>query len=273
MATGENPGAADAAGVAVVPLRIGCVMFGCAMAALAGAYLTLVFVPSWSEGITAGRGWIAIALVIFAAYRPIRVAVSAFFFGLITAFGFTAQLWGWDVPSAFLSSLPYVATLVIMLVPVWITLKGRRTDRPAALVFHIIVKNVEGSRPKRRLPSPIAARTAQDPEVVRSAARDFEPDAEERRCEGPARAQEVELGDGVPVVYQDRVGLAHCLVPRRSYPVPRAQDDRPLQRNFTLPRWERRTRVRCQECQEHAVCPVLQHVICPVDGALQGGAS
>lgn len=133
MAIGENPGAADAAGVAVIPLRIGCVMFGCVMAALAGAYLTLVFVPSWSEGITAGRGWIAIALVIFAAYRPIRVAISAFFFGLITAVGFTAQLWGWDVPSAFLSSLPYVATLVIMLVPVWITLKGRRTDRPAAL--------------------------------------------------------------------------------------------------------------------------------------------
>jgi simple sugar transport system permease protein len=133
LAVGENPGAADATGIAVVPMRMGCVTFGCIMASLAGAYLTLVFVPSWSEGMTAGRGWIAIALVIFAAYRPIRVALAAFFFGLITAFGFTAQTWGWTVPSAFLSSLPYLATLVIMTIPVWIVLKGKRTDRPAAL--------------------------------------------------------------------------------------------------------------------------------------------
>lgn len=132
-AVGENPGAADATGIAVVPMRIGCVVFGCMMSSLAGAYLTLVFVPAWSEGITAGRGWIALALVIFAAYRPIRVAVAAFFFGLITAFGFTAQTWGWTIPSAFLSALPYAATLIIMLLPVWFTFKGKRTDRPAGL--------------------------------------------------------------------------------------------------------------------------------------------
>jgi len=133
LATGENPGAADATGIAVVPIRIACVTFGCVMAACAGAYLTLVFVPSWSDGITAGRGWIAIALVIFARYRPIRVVVASFFFGLITAFGFTAQTWGWSIPSAFLSALPYLATLIIMLSPVWITARGKRTDRPASL--------------------------------------------------------------------------------------------------------------------------------------------
>lgn len=133
LAVGENPGAADATGIAVVSLRMGCVVFGCMMAALAGAYLTLVFVPSWSEGMTAGRGWIAIALVIFAAYRPIRLVVAAFFFGLISAFGFTAQTWGWTVPSAFLSSLPYLATLIIMIIPVWFTVKGKRSSRPAGL--------------------------------------------------------------------------------------------------------------------------------------------
>ncbi len=133
LAIGENPGAADATGISVLPLRAGCVVFGCIMASLAGAYLTLVFVPSWSDGMTAGRGWIAIALVIFAAYRPIRVAASAFFFGLITAFGFTAQTWGWDVPSALLSALPYIATLMIMLIPVWVTLKSRQSGRPASL--------------------------------------------------------------------------------------------------------------------------------------------
>ncbi len=133
LATGENPAAADAAGISVVTIRFGCVMFGCVMSALAGAYLTLVFVPSWSEGMTAGRGWIAIALVIFAAYKPIKVAVAAFFFGLIMALGYTAQTWGWNIPSAFLSSLPYLATLAIMLIPVWIRLKGRRTHRPEGL--------------------------------------------------------------------------------------------------------------------------------------------
>lgn len=133
LAVGENPGAADATGIAVLPLRFGCVIFGCVMAACAGAYLTLVFVPSWSEGMTAGRGWIAIALVIFAAYRPIRVAFAAFLFGLISAFGFSAQTWGWTIPSAFLSALPYLATLVIMLIPVWISRKGNRNERPAAL--------------------------------------------------------------------------------------------------------------------------------------------
>ena len=133
LAVGENPSAAAATGIAIVPLRIACVTFGCVMSALAGAYLTLVFVPSWSEGITAGRGWIAIALVIFAAYKPVRVAIAAFFFGLITAFGFTAQTWGWAVPSALLSALPYLATLFIMVIPMWSATRSRSAARPAAL--------------------------------------------------------------------------------------------------------------------------------------------
>ncbi|PHS03713.1 MAG: ABC transporter permease [Blastopirellula sp.] len=133
LAVGENPNAADATGISVVPLRMACVVFGCTMAALSGAYLTLVFVPSWSEGITAGRGWIAIAMVIFAAYRPIRVTVSAFMFGLIVAVGFSAQTWGWNVPSAFLSALPYLVTLAFMVFPVWVKITGYRNARPEGL--------------------------------------------------------------------------------------------------------------------------------------------
>jgi len=78
---GENPAAVDAAGVAVVPLRLACVTFGSVMAPLSGAFLTLVFVPTWSDGITPGPGWIAFAMVVFAAYLPMRVALFALLFG------------------------------------------------------------------------------------------------------------------------------------------------------------------------------------------------
>jgi general nucleoside transport system permease protein len=127
---GENPAAADAAGVPVVALRCLCVTFGGMMASLSGAYLTLVLVPTWSEGLTGGRGWITLALVIFAGYRPLRLAVASFGFGLITAAGFSAQVAGVPVNSAFLSALPYVATLSIMLVAGH---RARRTSRPAGL--------------------------------------------------------------------------------------------------------------------------------------------
>jgi simple sugar transport system permease protein len=100
------------------------------MAALSGAYLTLVLVPTWSEGLTGGRGWITLALVIFAGYRPLRLAVAAFGFGLITALGFSAQVSGIPVNSAFLSALPYLATLSIMLASGHRT---RRSVRPAGL--------------------------------------------------------------------------------------------------------------------------------------------
>jgi len=129
-AVGENPAAADAAGLPVVALRCLCVAFGGMMAALSGAYLTLVLVPTWSEGLTGGRGWITLSLVIFAAYRPLRLAVAAFGFGLITALGFSAQVLGVAVNSAFLSALPYLATLSIMLVAGH---RARRTARPAGL--------------------------------------------------------------------------------------------------------------------------------------------
>lgn len=130
-AVGESPSAADAVGIPVIRWRFAALAFGGMMSALSGAYLTLVFVPTWSNGLTGGRGWIALALVIFAGFRPVRLAAAAFFFGLITAIGFSAQVWGLNVPSALLSALPYLATLGVMLST---GLSGqRRSRRPAAL--------------------------------------------------------------------------------------------------------------------------------------------
>lgn len=133
-AVGENPAAADAAGVKVGLLRFAYVVAGAGLAGAAGGYLTLAFVPSWSDGITGGRGWIAVALVIFAGFRPLNAVLGAFLFGLITALGFVGQARNWPVPPAFLSMLPYLGTVACMIVP---ALFARRTRRlllaPAAL--------------------------------------------------------------------------------------------------------------------------------------------
>jgi simple sugar transport system permease protein len=131
---GENPSAADAAGVPVTLIRFCYVVIGAGFAGAAGAYLTLAFVPSWSDGITGGRGWIAVALVIFAGFRPINAAAGAFLFGLITALGFLGQARNWPIPPAFLSMLPYVGTMAFMIIPVLASRRiQRRLAAPAAL--------------------------------------------------------------------------------------------------------------------------------------------
>ncbi|MBB5754793.1 ABC transporter permease [Prosthecomicrobium pneumaticum] len=117
-AVGENPAAADAAGIAVQRIRFWYVAAGAALAAGAGAYLTLAFVPSWSEGVVAGRGWIAVALVIFAGYRPLNAVLAALLFGVITALGFVGQARNWPIAPAFLSMLPYLGTIGFIIVPV-----------------------------------------------------------------------------------------------------------------------------------------------------------
>lgn len=134
-AVGENPAAADAAGVPVEAYRFGVVVLGCMLASLAGAYLTLVFVPAWSEDIVAGRGWITLALVIFAGFRPLLVVFGALLFGFVTAFGYLAQARGLNIPSTMLSALPYVVTLAFMLRPLFARRMGARrlADPPAAL--------------------------------------------------------------------------------------------------------------------------------------------
>ncbi|MCQ8279605.1 ABC transporter permease [Acetobacteraceae bacterium KSS8] len=130
-AIGENPAACDAVGMKVLPLRFAYVVLGAAISAGAGAYLTLGFVPSWSDGVTAGRGWIAVALVIFAGYRPWRIVAGALLFGFVGALGYLAQARDWGIPSAFLGMLPYLVTLLFMMLP---ALTGRgRVAAPAAL--------------------------------------------------------------------------------------------------------------------------------------------
>ena len=84
------------------------------MAGLAGGYLPLVLTPHWSEGMTAGRGWIALALVVFASWMPSRILIGALLFGGITIMQLVGQARGWEMPSQFLSMLPYLATIAVL---------------------------------------------------------------------------------------------------------------------------------------------------------------
>ncbi len=113
-AVGESPQSAHAIGYPVVRIRYFAVLFGGACAGLGGAYLSLVYNPSWVEGITAGRGWIALALVVFATWKPWRVLAGAYLFGGVTLAQFQAQALGVEIPAQYLSMLPYVATIVVL---------------------------------------------------------------------------------------------------------------------------------------------------------------
>lgn len=113
-AVGESPQSAHAIGYPVVAIRYAAVLFGGACAGLAGAYLAVAYTPLWVEGMTAGRGWIALALVVFATWKPWRVMAGAYLFGGVTLAQFQAQALGIDVPSQFLSMLPYLATILVL---------------------------------------------------------------------------------------------------------------------------------------------------------------
>jgi general nucleoside transport system permease protein len=131
-ATGESPAAADAAGVPVFAVRYVAVAFGGMLAGIAGAYLSIVYTRSWSDQMTAGRGWIAIALVIFASWRPVLILPGALLFGFIDALNFQLQAKGVSVPSQYLSMMPYVFTLVVLTL-VWTRQRKRNWGMPLAL--------------------------------------------------------------------------------------------------------------------------------------------
>ena len=114
QAVGEAPEAAHALGYNVIRMRFAACLFGGAMAGLAGAYLSLAYTPLWAENMTAGRGWIALALVVFATWRPGRVLLGAYMFGAVTILQLHAQGWGIDVASQFMSMLPYLATILVL---------------------------------------------------------------------------------------------------------------------------------------------------------------
>ena len=111
---GESPESAHAIGYPVIRIRYLATLFGGAMAGLGGAYLSEFYAPLWVEGMTAGRGWIALALVVFATWRPARVMIGAYLFGGVTIAQFFAQGAGVSIPSQFLSSLPYLATIIVL---------------------------------------------------------------------------------------------------------------------------------------------------------------
>ena len=113
-AIGDNHKSAHALGISVLKYRYLAVMFGGACAGLAGAHLSLVYTPQWVENMTAGRGWIALALVVFASWRPWRVIGGAYLFGAVTIGQLHAQALGFGIPSQLLSSLPYLATIVVL---------------------------------------------------------------------------------------------------------------------------------------------------------------
>ena len=131
-AAGESAPTADAAGHSVVGLRLGAVATGGALAGASGAYLTLSITPQWVEGVIAGRGWIAVALVIFGAWRPGRVALGALLFGLTLALKTRLQTFGVDFSPILLSMLPYLLTVGV-LVAISIRFRNRPSPAPAAL--------------------------------------------------------------------------------------------------------------------------------------------
>ena len=113
-AVGESPHSAHAIGYPVIAIRYAAVLFGGACAGLGGAFLAVAYTPSWVEGMTAGRGWIALALVVFATWKPWRVLVGAYLFGSVTLAQFQAQAAGVDIASQMLAMLPYLATIVVL---------------------------------------------------------------------------------------------------------------------------------------------------------------
>lgn len=136
-AVGDSHDAAHALGYPVIRVRYLATLFGGACAGIAGAYLSMVYAPMWVENMSAGRGWIALALVVFAAWQPLRLMFGAYLFGGITILQLHGQALGFSVPSQLMSMLPYVATIVVL---VLISRdKGRiRRNAPACIgqAFH-----------------------------------------------------------------------------------------------------------------------------------------
>jgi general nucleoside transport system permease protein len=132
-AIGESPQTADALGVNVFKLRYYYTVLGGMLAGLGGAHLSLAYTPGWTEHLTGGRGWIAIALVIFATWDPLRAVVGALLFGGVNAIQFRLQATGTTIPSSLLNMLPYILTVVVLVAITWFESFRKRVGPPAAL--------------------------------------------------------------------------------------------------------------------------------------------
>ncbi len=132
-AVGENHDAAHALGYKVIKIRIMAILFGGACAGLGGAYISLIRVPQWTEGMTAGVGWIALALVVFASWKPWRALLGAYLFGGITVLQLNLQAAGVAIPVEYLAMSPYIITILVLVI-----LSADKSSAPAALgrIFH-----------------------------------------------------------------------------------------------------------------------------------------
>ena len=115
-AVGDSPDSASNQGINVKLVRYCCILYGGAMCGLAGAYLSLIYTPQWIENMTAGRGWIALALVVFATWNPLKILVGAMIFGGLTIIQFHMQAVGLRIPVQFLTALPYLVTIIVLVV-------------------------------------------------------------------------------------------------------------------------------------------------------------
>jgi len=132
-AVGENHEAAHALGYKVKRIRIMAIMFGGACAGMGGAYISLIRVPQWTEGMTAGIGWIALALVVFASWKPWRVLLGAYLFGGVTVIQLNLQAAGVAIPVEYLAMSPYLITILVLVI-----MSADKSRAPASLgrVFH-----------------------------------------------------------------------------------------------------------------------------------------
>ncbi|MGI6093992.1 MAG: ABC transporter permease [Lachnospiraceae bacterium] len=131
-ALGENPAALDAAGENVFAMRYGYVIFSCMMITISGACVSLANTNFWASGMTAGKGWIAFALVAFSAWNPVKLMLGALLFGFISCLGSNLQIYLPQVPTEFYSALPYLATVIALILSTG-SFRRKHTDEPAAL--------------------------------------------------------------------------------------------------------------------------------------------
>tara|TARA_Y100000590_G_scaffold461500_1_gene623223 strand:- start:4085 stop:4954 length:870 start_codon:yes stop_codon:yes gene_type:complete len=113
-AVGESHSSAHALGYNVLKIRLLSILFGGSMCALAGSYMSICYAPMWQEGMTAGRGWIALALVVFATWKPGRILVGAYIFGGVTILQMNLQAFGLRIPAQFFNMAPYLATMIVL---------------------------------------------------------------------------------------------------------------------------------------------------------------
>ena len=126
-AVGENPAAADASGINVTLYKYVHILMGGFLCGIGGAYLSVVFLTTWQDNVTAGAGWIAVALIIFSTWNPLKAILAAYLFGMLKGLNFKMQGWGIQVSSQLLDMIPYAATVIVLII---ITLRKKKEYQP-----------------------------------------------------------------------------------------------------------------------------------------------